>query len=256
MLRDVQEDFRTAVLGTENAVVRHLRAGRGSLARRIAVHRNNVQASLADVLATAFPVVKRIIGDEFFASFIRRYIVTHPPRVPQLSEYGHDLPAYIASSGQLKTLPYLADVARLEWARGEAYFAADADPLPVERLGTMSAEHLADAQLVLHPATRIITSAYPVHRIWTVNQPDVVDVPQVDMTVAEAALVLRSGFHVVTRKITAGDAAFLTALGAGQSLSAAADAALGADPVFELQTALGAHLTGGTFSDVIAPQQL
>lgn len=252
MLRDVQDDFRTAVLGNDDGVVRHLRAGRGSLARRVAVHRNTVQASLAEVLATAFPVVKRIIGDEFFANFIRRFIVAYPPRAPQLCDYGGDLPAYIAASDQLKTLPYLADVARLEWARGEAYFAADADPLPVERLGMLSAEQLPDAQLVLHPATRVISSAYPIHRIWTVNQPDVEDVPQVDMTVAEAVLVLRSGFHVVTRKITAGDAAFLTALGAGQSLSNAADAALGVDPMFELQAVLAGHLTGGTFSDVVA----
>lgn len=253
MLREIQEEFRATVLGNDETVVRHLRQGRSALARRLAVHRNTVQTSLADVLATAFPVVKRVIGEEFFAAFIRRFIAAHPPRVPQLSEYGRELPAYIASSDQLKALPYLTDLARLEWARGEAYFAADADPMPVERLGTMSADALPEARLVLHPATRVVSSPFPIHRIWTVNQPDVEEVPQVDMTVAEAALVLRSGFHVVTRKITAGDAAFLEALGAGMTLSDAADAALGADPVFELQAALGAHLTGGTFSDVIAP---
>lgn len=254
MLRKVQEDFRATVLGAEDVAATHLFAARGPVARRIAVHRNTVQASLTDVLATAFPVVKRIIGEEFFAGFARRFIATQPPRVPQLSEYGRDFPAFIAVAEQLKSLPYLYDVARLEWARGEAYFAADAEPLPVERLGSMPAEALPEAHLVLHPATRLVASQYPIHRIWTVNQADVVDVPQVDMTVAEAALVLRSGFHVVTRKVTLGDGAFIAALEAGETLSNAADAALAADPVFELQTALAAHLTGGTFCDIIPPR--
>ena len=254
MLGKIQQDFRATVLGHDDVAAPHLMSARGPLARRIAVHRNTVQASLTDVLASAFPVVKRIVGDEFFVGFARRFIAESPPKVPQLSEYGRDLPAFIATAEPLKALPYLPDVARLEWARGESYFAADAEPLAVERLGAIAAEALPEAKLILHPATRLVASPYPIHRIWMVNQPDVAEVPQVDMTVAEAVLVLRSGFHVVTRKISTGDAALIAAIGAGATLSAAAEAALSADPIFELQVVLASHLTGGTFSGVIPPR--
>jgi hypothetical protein len=252
-LRDIQSDFRATVLGGVDVVAPHVRAARGPVARRIAVYRNTVQASLSDVLAVAFPVAKRIVGDAFFFELARRFIVAHPPRLPQLSAYGGDFAAFIGRDDRLAPLPYLADVARLEWARGEAYFAADGALLRPEDLTAVPTDRLSEIRLTMHPAARLIRSVFPVHRIWSVNQPEIQDVPPVDMTRAESVLVSRPLHHVITRGIAPADGALIVALAEGATLADAVEAAVAVDHAFDLKASLAQHLLNGTFAAVIPP---
>lgn len=247
-LRKIQEDFRDTVLGHDDVVAPHLTAARGPVARRIAVYRNTVQTSLTDALVAAYPVVRRIVGGTFFAGLAWRYIAAHPPAAPQLSDYGAAMADFIAAVEPLRPLAYLPDVARLEWARGEAYFAADAETLAPQTLAAVLPVDLPDVRWTLHPATRLVTSDFPIHRIWQMNQPDVADVPEVDMTVAEAVLVGRAHNQLTTRKLSASDAAMLAAMAAGATL---AEAVGDAEPAFNLQEALQLHLQGGTFSGIV-----
>lgn len=241
-LADIQARFRAAVLGPDDAPVRDVVRG------DVGVYRNTVQASLADVLATAFPVTQRIVGADFFQTLARRFIATAPPRVPQLSRYGDGFADFIAHEDVGQHLPYLPDTARLEWARGESYFAADAPTLNAVRLAALGPDDLERMVLALHPATRLIASPYPIHRIWEVNQPAVTQVPRVDMSVGQWALVSRRGHHVVTRAITKADAAFLSAIMAGKTLAEATAAIT--DARFDLQQALQDHFINGTFRDL------
>src|SRR5690606_12000252 len=104
-------------------------------------------------------------------------------------------------------------------------------------------EHLV---LPVHPATRLIGSRYPIHRIWEVNQPAVADVPAVDMSTAQWALVTRSGHHLITRELAKPDAAFITEVMRGRTLGEAI--AMVGSP-FDLQAALQDHFINGTFSN-------
>jgi hypothetical protein len=247
---DVQRQFRATVTGQEDVLAPLVRALRGPVGRRIAVYRNTVQQSLVDILAVAFPSIQRIVGAEFFHALARSYVTTHPPSVPQLSLYGAEFAAFIATHPRTTELPYLADVAHLEWARSESYFAADAPYLDPARLSEVPHDRLGDLCFKLHPATRMIMSPFPVHRIWAVNQPDVEDVPVIDMTVAESAMATRQGHHVHVRLLATGDAAFVASAQAGESLGVAVVKALEADAMFDLQVALQAHLIGGTFTTI------
>lgn len=241
----LQLAFREAVLGAADGQLAAYVAP--ELAVRIAVYRNTVQGSLTEVIAAAFPVTQRIVGPAFFATLAGRYVVARPPRLPQLSAYGADFPDFIASDAAHHGLAYLPDVARLEWARGESYFAADAPGLDPAALAALAPEALDAAVLVPHPAARLVRSRFPIMRIWRVNQPDVVDVPAVDMTVAENVLISRSGGRVSLRALPPGDAAFLAAILAGGTLGAAAACGDAAEPGFGLEAALRDHLVGWTF---------
>jgi hypothetical protein len=146
-------------------------------------------------------------------------------------------------------LPYLADIARLEWARAESYFAASAPTLTPDAL-TRHSTDIANVRLSRHPATRLVDSRFPIVTIWTVNQPGVTDVPRVDMEKNEAALVARSGASLVTLRLCeGGDRALVTALFEGATLGDAAAAAFAVDDEFDLQAALEQHLRHGTFAD-------
>lgn len=248
MALDLERCFRAAVLGDEDGdLATIVAAPRGSTATRIDVYRNTVQASLIDVLAAAFPVVRRIVGADYFTALARTFVVAAPPRAAHLSVYGFEFPSFISRRAEDHRLPYLSDIARLEWARGEAYFAADAgvlDPAALVAAGD-SVGHLS---FTLHPAVRLIGSRFPIMTIWSVNQPDIADVPVIDLTAGETALISRPDMTVVTRQIPEADGIFVERLGAGATFETAADAALARDPNFDLQAALGLHLRHGTFA--------
>jgi hypothetical protein len=252
VLPDLQRTFRIAVTGTDDAGLAALVAARigggASAATRIDVYRTNVQESLIDVLATAFPVVGRIVGPAYFRGLAAGYVAAQLPRVPQLSVYGDGFADFLAGHEAAVRLPYLPDVARLEWARGEAYFAADAPPLDPAALRRVAPESLAALRLVPHPALRLVASAHPIRRIWEVNQPEVTDVPALDLSLPEQVAITRPEHSVVMRGIGAGDLRFVQGLVGGAGLADAAGAALDADPEFDLQRCLEGHLVHGSFA--------
>jgi hypothetical protein len=249
MLGDLQRRFYDAVLGADDGPLESLvTTPRGRIAARIAVYRNTVQGSLVEVLTAAFPVVRRIVGQGFFADLALRFVKAAPPQAPQLSAYGAEFPAFIAGDHTRHGLAYLADIARLEWARAESYFAADAAALAPAAIAAIAPEAIESAVLKLHPATRLIRSLSPIHRIWQVNQPEVTDVPVVDLTLAENVLVSRAGFRVSLRAMSAGDAGFIAAVADGMTLGEALAHACAEDAAFDLEPALRDHLIGGTFS--------
>src|SRR5258708_2939398 len=122
----------------------------------IAVYRRNVQSNLHDALAAAYPAVRRLVGEGFFREAARRYSREHPSRSADLHEYGAQLARFLASYPHASTLPYLADVARLEWACHECLHAADAGSLDYAALGRGAAERHGGIRFVLHPAVRLV----------------------------------------------------------------------------------------------------
>jgi hypothetical protein len=248
VLLDLQRDFRRTVTGAKDVIAPSVRAAHGPLAARINVYRNTVQQSLIDVLAAAFPAVQRIVGPRFFAALARDYAVNHPPDVPQLSLYGAGFAQFIAMHERTQDLPYLPDVARLEWARGEAYFATDAPALNPAVLANLAPGQLAAVRFALHPAARLVRSSFPIHRIWSVNQPEVTEVPAVDMNIPENVLIARPYYEVSVRLVSSADAAFIAACAGGSSLNDATVSALAVDQGFNLQDALQQHFTHGSFA--------
>ena len=247
-LLEIQHAFHHALLGDEDRSLASFLQTDQDAGPRVAVHRATVQGGLIEALATAFPVTRRVIGGAF-TDLARKFILAAPPRLPQLSAYGDGFANFIAGDDITRRAPYLSGVARLEWARAESYFAGDAAPLESARLTKLTPDVLAGLVLQLHPATRLIVSRFPILRIWQVNQPEVVDVPRVDLSESETVLVTRVGHQLVMRALTPGDAAFIAAVMSGETLGEAADAALDAQHNFGLQAALQAHFIGGTFQD-------
>lgn len=136
--------------------------------RRFAVYRNNVQHGLSVALATRFPVIERLVGADFFAATARVFAAQHPPETPVLQDWGEAFPTFLAGFEPAAELPYLADVARLEWLRGRAYHAADAPAADPAGLAVFRPKTL---RLTLAPSVTGFASRWPAVSIWTMNQP-------------------------------------------------------------------------------------
>ncbi|MGH6736060.1 MAG: DNA-binding domain-containing protein [Methyloceanibacter sp.] len=242
---ELESEFARAVLDAEAEVPAPLvRKGSGAPARRFGVYRNNVYASLIDVLAGRFPATARLVGEEFFRVMARVYVEEDPPRSAVLLRYGGDFSDFIAQFPPAEAVPYLADVARLEWAWHEAYHAADAAALPPAAL-TEVASRAAGATLTLHPSLRVARSSYPVITIWQLAARGGENEPARLPAGGEDALVARPKMAVEVRRLPPGGAAFVLALNAGASLETAAARALEDAPDFELEANLAGLIASG-----------
>lgn len=218
--------------------------------RRFSVYRNNVHASLLATLVAHFPVVRRLVGEEFFEATAVAFLRKHPPHTPVLSEYGVGFADFLQSFAPADALPYLPDVARLEWALNVAHNAVDAPPLGLEALAALPPESAAEKQVVLHPATFVISSPWPVVSIWTTNTRDA-EVRHLDLRgVGEAALVTRPALEVSVAMLPTGADMFIAALGRGESLG---DAVTFAEPVegFDLAATLAVLFNAGAIAALI-----
>ncbi|MEQ9609450.1 MAG: DNA-binding domain-containing protein [Kiloniellaceae bacterium] len=239
-LADLQADFAAALadpaLPAPPGLTRQTALAQS---RRFDVYRNNRMVSLIEAMEAAFPVVQRLVGADFFKAAAKAYIRRFPPRSPVLLLYGESFGDFLEDFEPAAGVPYTGDVARLEWARLAAYHAADAEPLSIARLAELPQELLPDLSFALHPSLHLLKSRWPAASLWAVTSG--ADPSRaVDMRVGEAVAVLRPMLSVEVRVLPPGGYAFLSALAAGNSLSAAAERALTIDDQFDLAR----HLQG------------
>jgi hypothetical protein len=221
---------------------------------RFAVYRNNVTVSLIDALVDTFPVVQALVGEAFFRAMARMFAQMSPPRSRLMVYYGDTFADFVAAFPPAASVPYLADVARLEMARVRAYHAADAVPVQPEALQAVLAdpEQLLSLRLHVHPSVQVIESPFAVVSLWAAHQ-GALGMIAVDPDEAQTALVFRHGLDVDTLEFSAGNARFVKALQNDQSLLEAAEAAASSDTEFDLSHALAlllrwqliTHLTTG-----------
>jgi len=247
-LADIQAEFAAKLAGRGNAVpgsvVSHNSA---NPQKRFNVYCNNAIATLTEALRGRYPVVERLVGEAFFKAAAHRFAVENPPHSPALFEFGGGFPDFLAAFEPAQTLPYLPDVARLEWLRHVAYHAPDAEPMQTAALGDVPPEHAGGIVPRLHPSVRLLISDYPVVSIWETNFADeVVRRIGPDMA-AEAALILRPRLEVKVMRLGPGGAIFLAEIERGARLAVAEERATRGGPDFSLAEALGALLAAGAF---------
>ncbi len=215
-----QTDFRDALLNPDAPVPRGLTDPQGRPAgRRFDVYRNNVAASLTRALEAGFPVLRKILGQEFFAAMAGIYLREHPPQSRLIMLYGDRMPEFLTGFPPVAHLPYLPDVARLETAMRESYHAADAPVLTAEQL---SPEQMLTARLRLAPSLRLIRSDWPIHTIWTMNTSGR---PAALPDAGEAVLVLRREYDPEPHLISHAAAEFVDALLSGSLVGIALEQA-------------------------------
>jgi len=249
-LADRQRDFSVAILDPALPAPHGLVGPDGEpSSRRFAVYRNNVTASLTEALRNAFPAVCRIVGAEFFTAMARAYIHSDPPRSPILHDYGACFPRFIAKFRPAASLPYLADVARIERAWTEAYHSPEAARLEAAAFASIETDQLPHIHLVVHPSARIVASRLPALTIWRMNVGDGVPA-QVDLAAGgEDTLIIRPMAEVEVRSMPPGGAKFLKALVRGRSIIAATTAAVTTDARFDLAANLAELIGASAFVD-------
>ena len=163
LLRALWRDARPGV------VAGWLRDEPARFTRGLLAYQANAGALAERALAAAFPTVQQLVGEASFASMARAFWSAHAPLHGDMALWGAELAAFIEAADQLADVPYLADVARLEWAVHRAEAAADADAdanAQAQGLALLAEHDPAELILRLRPGTAVLSSTHPVVTIW------------------------------------------------------------------------------------------
>lgn len=216
------------------------------------IYRNNVMLSLTRALGNQFPALCKLVGEQFFGALARDFVLAHPPTDPSLTFYGSELSDYIDQHPGCRRLPWLADVARLEYRRQEVRHAADEPALVPQLLAEVAEAQLANCRLVVRQSVRLLRSGFPVDRIYQESlreQPERVEMPE---GVTHYLLILRRGLEVEVSRLTPEQHDFLALLQAGQALGEAWEHVYETHDLEEsaLVALLSKYLTLGVFTQL------
>jgi hypothetical protein len=250
-LHEVQSTLLHALMRRSAGEAAHmlLRSGRPCAQQRLQIYRNNLFESRIAALAAVYPVVEQLVGVEFFRCATRAYSQLFPMRYGNLHDFGDRMPEFLREYAPAAGLPYLADVARLEWACHHAYHQAQLPALDPVLLAQVAPDAQPGLRLRMQPSAALIRSAYPILRIWQSNQPEAGDT-RCAISLDEGGvdlLVAQRNLQIELRRLDNDESRWLFALAMGDTLESATSRALEVNPDFDLAAALSGHLARGLF---------
>ena len=229
---------RAIVLGEEPSPQVDMAYPNYPVATAIEVYRNNYRGNMYDALAGAYPVIKQLVGDDFFRLLARKFIEQYLSHSANLHLYGSELADFVATFVPARELVYLSDMAALEWACHVAYFAADEAPLDLDMLAQISSELYPDLILHTHVACQVVRSRYPITAIWQAHQTGADSDFHINLDCGPSIALVSREKDVLVRELAEVEADWLSRIQAGIPLGFATAATLERYPDFVLQAAL------------------
>jgi hypothetical protein len=238
-LRELQRHFAAGLLETtDELATRWIRADGINPSARLAIYRNNLHAGFLKTLTLEFPVIRRLVGEDYFSRLTLAFLARHPSRSGDLHHVGAPFANFLSEQFTATEFLYLADVAKLEWACQECLIAESSEPLDPQTLRDIPADAYGQLRFRLRPASRLLHSIFPVMRIWEVNQPDAATDEIVDLRSGPDYVLVMRASSLELRRIPAVDFRLLSKFAEGHTLDSALEAVLAADSQFDFGAAL------------------
>jgi len=253
-LPELQRAFGAALsdAGQATAAASLFRGPGERTAARLAIYRGNIYGNCIKALESAYPIVRKIVGAEFFEAIAHAYVRAQPSESGDLNQYGAGLPEFLAGFPPVCDLAYLPDVARMEWLAHRAYFAADAAPFDAAALAGVPPERYALLRLRLAPGCALLESPWPVSRIWTIHQDHYEGAFEVDLDSGpDRVLIQRPRWRAEVVSLAPGDFAFLSAAARDETLGDALESGATHDNRFAPSTALARWIDAAVITRLV-----
>lgn len=232
-LRELQLTVGRALIGEASAthLFAHCAGDPHKASRGLLAYRQSVRENLSAAVQSTYPVIEAIVGTEFLRAAARRYAGMAPSLSGNLNDFGADFADFLATFPSADALPYLPDVARLEWRVHRIYGAANPPAPQLDTLALTPPDNWSRLRFLLDPAHALLASRWPVVRIWEVNQADHAGPVNVDFNRPENALIHRRGGRVVVEPLPPAEYAWLASLSSGRTLGESVEDALEAGEI-------------------------
>lgn len=201
-LQEIQQAFSAAVYDQNPEALAQLTAGpgRASPLEGIAVYKNNTRERLRSVLAQTFSVCAQLVGERCFDQMAWVYIDQHPCRTHDLELYGatfnETVEQILDAQPQLRdSVPYLAQMAKVEWLAHRAYFAPDRLSFDFHRFAKLTVEQYLETKFQLAPDVALVTASWPIAALWAMHQPNRTVEPVPVVPIKRGLLIERVGYQ-------------------------------------------------------------
>ncbi|AZN37097.1 HvfC/BufC N-terminal domain-containing protein [Iodobacter ciconiae] len=206
-------------------------------AERMRHYRANCRLNRIAALQSIFSNVMQLVGEDFFAALAREYVDATPANSADLHAMGDDFSNFIAQFAPAAELPYLTDMARVDWARWRAYLATDEAVLGLPELAELAATDFASMQLQFHPSLQLVQSAqWPIADILAMHAGG----PSADLAQGGQQLLIS---RTQWQAISLGQWTFVQSLSAGDCVGDALEGALQIDPNTNIQNIISILFT-------------
>lgn len=206
---------------------------------RLQIYRNNLHEGFIKTLALEFPVVHRLVGEDYFRQLARAFLRSYPSRSGDLHPVGAPFGSFLRAQFADSAYRYLADMATLEWACEECLVAEETEALDAAALRAVPLEHYGTLRFSLRSACRLVDSPFPILKIWEANQPESAASELISLdSEPDFLLVCRTTGRLRLHRLDAGHYRLLASFAAGLGLDEALAASLACDPRFDLGAAL------------------
>ena len=135
-----------------------------SAADRLAIYANMYLWRQVDALREDFPKLVAALGDDGFYALAEGYVREHPSEHPSLSMLGRRVAEHLTNHPAGR--PDLPDLARLEWARAEAFEAEEVPLAGIDSLRAVPAAELPQVRVALAPSVRLLHLAHDGPALW------------------------------------------------------------------------------------------
>jgi len=218
-LGDLQRAFQDYLLASSEsfqAAVRDTKkADRLTL---LDVYRDGYALRLIEALTTDYPGLMAMAGPADFDHMARAYIAAHPSHHPSIRWFGKDVADFLGSTPPYSRTPAAAEMARFEWALGEAFDSPDATPVTADALMALPPEAWETLAFTPLPSLRRLTLEFDVPQAWQRREdvePGNLEVERVARSVRWA--IWRPELVSNFRSLDEDDAALLDALADGRT---------------------------------------
>jgi len=172
-LRDLQIQFAKALNNQDSQVLSCIHeTSRLTPEGHLHIYKSNIFGALQKVLKEIYPVCHKLVGEDFFLYLMNAYIEKNISVSHDLGNYGGIVADFIADFEPAKSLPYLPDVARLEWAWHKQFTARNSPGMDFHKLAECYTDCGEKIIFSLPLDSILLCSSFPIHRIWEVNQVD------------------------------------------------------------------------------------
>ncbi len=169
-LEQIQQQFSHSLIEGNRAPTNLAISGPAPAQQLLQLYRNNFVMSLTEMLEVVFPASYQLVGEEFFLQLCKSYILASPLQQAAIEQYGQNFAHFIDQCPQTDSLPYLADIARLEWHLEQAKAAQNQDAFPFQQLAEVPEQLQPCIRFQLATASHLIRSDYPIYSIWQAVQ--------------------------------------------------------------------------------------
>ncbi len=176
-LHTIQHQFWSSLRSREaNSECPQLFSGDGKITRekRFDIYRNTMRTAHTRALSNTYSCCEKILGTGYFKQMTNEYFYEYPATHQDLNLYGESFPLFLQNwvqgHAELTDYQYLSDLAKLELAYEQAYYAKGDPVFDFKLLATLDEDSYRNIYFKLGASLSVLKSTYPVYEIWTANQ--------------------------------------------------------------------------------------